>query len=74
MYLRIYIHSNDKLRRQLMMDRVGALARSLGRTNHGIKQLKTNEETPISDMMEIMGYALGYVCCSVLQCVASDAV
>ena len=52
---------DDKLRRQLMMDRVGALARSLGRPNHGMMQLKTNtnSEPEISDIGEIMNYALG---------------
>jgi hypothetical protein len=51
---------DDKLRRQLMMDRVGALARSLGRPNHGMIQLKsTNTEADISDISEIMSYALG---------------
>ena len=43
-----------------MMDRVGALARSLGRPNHGMMQLRsTNPEPDISTMGEIMSYALG---------------
>ena len=51
---------DDKLRRQIMTDRVGALARSLGRPNNGMKQLKPTErdEHEITDLSEIMSYAL----------------
>lgn len=52
---------DDRVRRQIMMDRVGALARSLGRPSNGMKQLKSNEqvENEITDVNEIMSYALG---------------
>ena len=51
---------NDKLRRQLMMDRVGALARSLGRPDNGMTRVKKEDDQgEITDLNEMMSYALG---------------
>jgi hypothetical protein len=53
-------NSEERIHRQLMMDRVGALARSLGRPDRGIKQLNADQKDvkDIKDMKTIMGYAV----------------